>query len=257
MKIALAVVLMLLGGSQGGALARQAEVIKAWTYYSAPPFLTDSGSNAGLDRDLVNYLNRKLAGKYEIRLVFLPRARLGAVLDSGDRGMVLFAPSVIFGGPAGGKYLWTSALFNDRQDLVSRSARPFEYDGPGSLQDVRFGAMLGHTYPALSEDMDSGKIRAHRNNNEGLLLRMLLMDRLDVITLADSSIRYLEKKDGRLDEKIHVSKQDLGNFSRHLMFQQGMDRERNDIGEVVAKMDSDPAWLAILKAYGLEVPRKR
>ncbi|WP_332852983.1 transporter substrate-binding domain-containing protein [Duganella sp. S19_KUP01_CR8] len=257
MKIALAVVLLLLGCLQGLALAQPAEEIKAWTYYSAPPFMTDAGTSAGLDRDLVAYLNQKLAGKYEIRLMFLPRARLGSMLDKGDQGMVLFAPSVIFGGPAGGKYLWTSALFDDRQDLVSRSSLPFEYDGPTSLKNLRFGAMLGHVYPALAEDMDRGKIRAHRNNNEGALLRMLLMDRLDVITLADSSVRYLVKKDTRVDGKIYVSTQNLGSYTRHLMFQQGMDRERDDIEEVVLKMDSDPVWRAILKAYGLEAPRKR
>ncbi|MES2161831.1 MAG: hypothetical protein V4476_11810 [Pseudomonadota bacterium] len=256
MKIALAVVLLFLGCSRGLALAQPVEVIKAWTYYAAPPFMTDDKTGAGLDKDVVAYLNQKLAGKYEIRLMFLPRARLGSMLDQGDQGMVLFAPSVIFGGPVEGKYHWTSALFNDRQDLVSRVSAPFEYDGPASLHNVRFGAMLGHVYPALAQDMDRTKIRAHRNNNEGALLRMLLMDRLEVITLADSSVRYLVKKDTRIAGKIYVSKQNLGNFTRHLMFQQGMDRERNDIEEVVLKMDGDPAWRAILKTYGLEVPRK-
>jgi len=116
--------------------------------------------------------------------------------------------------------------------------------------------MLGPVYPALAEDLDSGKLRAHRNNNEGALLRMLLMERLDVLTLADSSVRYLAKKDRRIDGKIYVSKQNPGNYTRHLMFQQGMDRERNDIEEVVLKMDGDPAWRAILREYGLEVARK-
>lgn len=257
MKIVLAAMLILLGCWQEMAPARATEVINAWTYYAAPPFLTDARTNAGLDKDLVTYLNQKLAGKYEIRLVFLPRARLGAMLDNGDKAMVLFAPSVIFGGPAVGKYLWTSALFDDRQDLVSRALLPFEYSGPGSLQHVRFGAMLGHVYPALAEDMDNGKILAHRNTNEGALMRMLLMKRLDVVTLADSSVRYLVKNDAGIDGKIHISKQNLGNFSRHLMFQQGMTRERDDIEEVVTRMDNDPAWRAILKEYGLDVPRKR
>ena len=256
MKIALASMLILLGCCRDLACAQAAEVLTAWTYYAAPPFLTDARSNAGLDRDLVAYLNRKLAGKYEVRLMFVPRARLGSMLDTGAKGMVLFAPSVIFGGPAGGKYLWTSALFDDRQDLLSRASAPFEYDGPASLHGVRFGAMLGHTYPALAEDMDSGRIYAHRNNNEGALLGMLLMQRLDVITLADSSVRYLVKNDASIAGKIHVSKQNLGSYARHLMFQEGMARERDDIEDVVARMDSDPAWLAILRTYGLTHARR-
>ncbi|MYN16569.1 transporter substrate-binding domain-containing protein [Rugamonas sp. FT107W] len=251
MKSALASILILLGCCRDLACAQAAEVLTAWTYYAAPPFLTDARSNAGLDRDLVAYLNQKLAGKYEVRLMFVPRARLGSMLDTGARGMVLFAPSVIFDGPAGGKYLWTSALFDDRQDLLSRASAPFEYDGPGSLHGVRFGAMLGHSYPALAEDVASGRIHAHRNNNEGALLKMLLMQRLDVITLADSSVRYLVRNDASIAGKIHVSKQNLGSYTRHLMFQQGMTRERDDIEEVVARMDGDPAWLAILRKYGL------
>lgn len=230
--------------------------IEAWTYYPAPPFLTDQATNAGLTTDLVNYLNKALAGKYEIRLVLLPRARLNMMLEAGDKAFVLFVPSAIFGGPNGGTYLWTSPLLADRQELVSRSKKPFEFAGPDSLVGIRFGSMQGHVYPVLAKEMESGKIRSDRATNEGSLISMLMAQHVDVITLPDSAIRYFTSVNPELKKGLSVSKQNLGEYTRHLMFQRGMNKERDDFEQVVRKMGTDPEWRAVLQKYGLDPGRR-
>lgn len=239
----------------GGALATQ--TIDAWNYYASPPFLTDPANNAGLSSDLVAYLNKALAGKYDIRLVLLPRARLQMMLDRGDKAFVLFAPSVIFGGVDGGRYLWTAPLFNDRQELVSRKEHPFEFNGPASLFGVRLGAMVGHVYPMLAKEIEAGQIRPERSTNEVSLVKMLMLAHVDVITLANSSISYLMSNDAALKENLRFSKQNLGEYTRNLMFQQGMEKERDDFDRVVRTMDTNPVWITTLKKYGLEPASKK
>ncbi len=232
--------------------SRAVQLIEAWTYYPSPPFQTDIAGNAGLTVDLVAYLNSELTGQYKIRLVNLPRGRLNMLLERGTKAFVVFAPSAIFGGINGGKYLWTEALFQDRQELVSRSDRPFEFTGPASLIGIPFAAMLGHVYPVLEKEMASGRIQADRTTSESSLFSMLKARHVQVITVPNSAVRYFMSVDPTLYQNISISKNNLGEYTRHLMFQQGMEKERGDFNQVVLKMPSDPKWIAILKKYGLE-----
>lgn len=231
--------------------AHAVERIKAHIYYTAAPFITDGTTRSGLALDLVHYLNRALAGKYELELDVVPRARLAVLLEQGDAGIVLFVPSVIFGGLDGGKYLWSAPLFLDRQELVSRTDQPFEFTGPPSLHNLRLGGVLGHSYPLLDADIAAGQIQVRRNMSEAALLKMLRYHRLDVVTLAGSSLRYYQNADPVLKDLFHVSRAGLGEYSRHLMFQESMQRQRGDFDAVVGKMGGDPAWRAILAKYGL------
>lgn len=231
--------------------AHAVETIEAWSFYASPPFLVDAATNAGLSKDLVDYLNKALAGKYDIKLVLLPRARLNKMIERGDKAVVIFMPSMLFGGVKGGRYLWTAPMCDDRQELVSRKLHSFEYDGPASLHGVRFGAMLGHVFPLLVEDMDAGKIVADRNTSEMSLVSMLLVGHLDVITLPDSTLKYLMTKDPSIENQLWISSKNLGEFSRHLMFQRGMEKEQSDFNQVILAMKTDPVWLATLKKYGL------
>lgn len=227
-------------------------VIEAWSYYPAPPFQTDAVGNGGLTRDTVALLQKALADKYEIRLVLLPRARLNQMLENGEKAFVIFAPSAIFGGLSGGTYLWTSALFADSQELVSIKERPIEFSGPESLHDLQFAAMLGHVYPMIAGDMESGKIRADRAATEVSLVSMLKAHYADVITLPLSSVNFFSATDPDFREAAHLSKHNLGSFTRHLMFQNGMKQERDDFDNALQRIKQSREWLAVLKKYGLE-----
>ncbi|MGE5450552.1 MAG: hypothetical protein ACM3VZ_01745 [Acidobacteriota bacterium] len=232
-----------------------AQVVDVWTFYPAPPFRTDVDKGTGLIADLVSYLNQALAGQYELRLTFLPRARLNMMLKGGARAVVLFVPSFIFGGVDGGDYLWSVPLFADHQELVSRRNKPFEFTGPQSLVGVRFGATLGHVYPLIEKEMASGLIRADQVTGEESLVNMLMANHVDVITIANSTVRYCRQINPAFRDAAVLSRHNLGDFTRHLMFQRGMARTRDDFDRVLRQMSTDPVWIATLAKYGL-VPIK-
>lgn len=232
------------------------QTITAWSYYSSEPFQTDAKTNAGLAQDLVLYLNQALVGKRRLKLQLLPRIRLDQALMRGEKGIVLFAPSVIFGGIHGGHYLWSSALINDNQGFVSRTEKPFEYTESSSLHGVRFFAMRGHNFPLLQKEIDDGKILVERGDSERSLIYMLMAQRADVITIPDSVTLYFTARNFALKNSLYVSNKKLEHFSRHLMFQQGMEDEFQELEPLILKMNSDPKWVAILKKYGLEPSQK-
>lgn len=245
-------VLLALAGTGSPAWAETAKKIEAWSYYNSPPFLIDEASGIGLSRDLIAYLNAKLAGKYVIKLTVLPRARLNVMLAQGVQGMVVFAPSVIFGGVDGGRFLWSMPLLKDRQMIISRPKQPIEYAGPASLYGVILGGVLGHVYPAIQSDIDSGMIDIQRSTTERLLFSMLLNGRYEAITLAETSIRFLVAESHLPDSMFYYLHGDLGKFNRHLMFQLSMETERADFDAVVRGMARDSAWSKILGKYGLK-----
>ncbi len=232
-----------------------AQVVDVWTFYPAPPFQTDAVSGAGLNADFVSYLNKALAGQYELRLAFLPRARLNMMLANGAHAVVLFAPSIIFGGPKGARYLWSVPLFSDRQELVSRRNQPFEFAGPVSLVGGRFGTMLGHVYPQIAKEMESGQIQSNQATSEESLVNMLMANRVDVITMPNSTVRYFMQANPAFRDAAVLSKQNLGEFDRHLVFQRGMESVRDDVDRVLRNMSTDPVWITTLAKYGL-VPIK-
>jgi polar amino acid transport system substrate-binding protein len=242
-----AVLALLLAASAWRAHAAPQE-LSAWTYFDSPPYITDAASNSGLARDLVDYLNRALAGRYHLTLALIPRARLNLMLERGDRGVVLLAPSVVFN-PA---YPRSEALLDDRQELLSRRDHPVDYHGAGSLDGVRLGGMRGHSYPFIQSDIDAGRVQVHRAQSEPALLKMLMVKRLDAVTMASTSARYLARTLPDTQATLHYSPNHLGRFTRQLMFQRGMEAERDDFNPVVRAMAADPAWQAMLARYGLQ-----
>lgn len=252
MKYISALIILLISLFFYSCRAIAAQLIEAWSYYSAPPFQINAAQSTGLSFDLVNYLNHALAGKYEIRLLLLPRARLTMMLEQGNKAVVIFTPSMLFNGPENGPYLWSRAIVGDQQEFVSRKDLPFEYSDPTSLIGSSFAAILGHVYPPIKKEMDSGMINAQRTVSESSLLSMLMAHHVDVITIPNSSYRYFTHANAGLRSTLVVSKNNLGAFTRHLMFQQGMQKERDDFEQVVVNMATDPGWVAILHKYGLK-----
>jgi len=232
-------------------MCQAAEPIEAWIYYASPPYRIGATGGEGLAAELVTSLNRLLKGKYEVRQVPLSRDQLEHALEQGRRGFVAFAPSVIFGGIKNGPYLWTAPLFADRQELVSRTSNPFEFNGPASLSKLAFYGVQGHVYPMLEEAMTKGRLHANRAGSEKLLIKALMSKRADVITIPTSIAKYFMMTDVAFGDEAYISRQSLGGFSRHLMFQTGMQRERDDFDQTVRDLGKDPDWIAVLKRYGL------
>lgn len=225
------------------AQAETPRVIQAWSFYSTPPFVVDERSNAGLCKDLIDQLNRRLAGKYEIQLNMVPRARVNRLLESGATGVVLFAPSMTFGGISGSSpYSWSIPLMRDRQTVISLKEHPVEYAGPASLHHRDLGGLLGHVYPELQPDIDTGRIRLERPSRERDLLAMLQARRVDAITLPESSVRYLFNIDKSMRVRLHVSEGVLAEFTRHMIFQRGMNRQRDDIDRALISLQQDASW---------------
>mgnify|MGYP000119309389 CR=1 FL=1 len=96
-------------------------VIRAWTYYNVPPFVTGKGQ--GLVYDFVELLNLHAEKNYQFQVIVYPRKRLDAYLDAGEQGIVLFVNWEWMGENAQTKYLWGPAILTDQNEIISRVDR--------------------------------------------------------------------------------------------------------------------------------------
>src|SRR4051812_25445062 len=96
------------------ANASAVQHLEAFNTYLYPPFTQKDDS--GVADVLVSYLNQRLAGDYQFKLVNLPRKRFLIMYLEAPQAMhgisLLLAPEFV--GDTGQKqYLWSHPLFND------------------------------------------------------------------------------------------------------------------------------------------------
>ena len=228
--------------------------VTAWTYHLMPPFILDLEGRAGLSFDLLALLNQHAdnRGRYHFQLDYLPRKRLDMHLDSNPTGLVLWVNPGFFADSQGKAYHWTPALLRDQQDVLSRADRPFGYHGPASLHGRTLGSVLGHRYPDIQADIDSGLIQREDVAIDRQNLDKLLSGRLDLILIPHSTVLFFIQQ-LQLDGRLHISPTPLKRFERQLLVKDGGDEELSAfLDHVIAGLPHNLNWRALLRKYGLD-----
>lgn len=232
-------------------LALASEEVTLWTYYDFPPFSVDTEKGEGLSYDFANYLNEKAIGKdYRFNVVYLPRPRLNATMNAVKKGVVLWPTPSWFGDTEQKKYLWTNAIFDDRNEVISNTKIALEYRSPFSLQNYVFGGVFGHKYSGVEELCNNEIIICERANKEVQNIRKLVSGRIDITIMASTAARYIEKKNN-LTGKLHFSNKPHSQYSRRILLYPGMEPLQQQLNSVIDQMNTDPEWKLILAKYGI------
>lgn len=238
-----------LGIALAGATV-SAQTVPAYNTYQSVPFQV--GGDGGLAKDLVDYLNNKLQGKYTLDLQQMPRKALNdkVLPDSNFDGVVLFLAPPFVGDAKQEKYLWSSPIMTDHNLIVSRAEAAVEYTGPESLNEHKFAGIIGNFYSDLQSIDRSADTTAELSN-----LKNLSRGRIDVTLIADSIFSYYlttnSKRRYKLD-KMHVSSSDHASFDRYLFTSGKNSGLANALKPITASMKTDPRWLEILESYGIK-----
>lgn len=228
--------------------AAEPEPVVAYAYHLKPPFITDVHKSEGLYFAFADYVNRKL-GRIAMRTEYMPRKRLDQVLHAADfRGVVLGVNPIWFHDPQEKDYLWTSTLMKDRDELVSSALRPIQYYGPESLQGKTIGGVQGHYYYGIDEAVKAGQLHREDTDSELQNLTKLRVQRIDATIISRSTYNYLMRHYGG-SEYYFLSDRPHDVFARRVL----VPHARRDVFEwlepVMKKMQADPEWQAIVKAY--------
>lgn len=223
--------------------------IRVWNYYEVSPFTMNG--RGGLAEDFVKLLNKEGKGKFHFQLETIPRARLNLYLSKNLQGIVLFVNWAWMGKESKKKYLWTPSILTDHNEIISSMENKIFYEGPDSLNGLKFGAVRGRKYKNLETKFAVGEIHRYDINKENQVLGMILHQRVHVTSQPHTIAVSLIRKMG-LENKIFFSPKPLFSFSRHIMITKELPIAHSFLSHFALNLDSNEEWKQIMKKYGLE-----
>ncbi|TDM05887.1 MAG: hypothetical protein C4K60_14430 [Ideonella sp. MAG2] len=225
-----------------------AETLPVYNTYLTPPYVVGDG---GLAADTVAYMNKKLDGKFELKLNNLVRARLNFVaLDSKDfKGAVLFMAPMFVGDNDKTKYNWSDTLIKDGNAVLSPAASKFSYSGPEALDGKLFVGVAGYRYAGLDDKFGKSIKREDVSNEESILKRMV-EGKGDVALMAHSIAKYYVKQP-EFSGKVNIDPKPYSTFTRHVLISKANPELSAELQKIVKEAEKDPAWKAITAKYGL------
>jgi len=230
------------------AVAVEKENIDVYVYHLKPPFVVSNTNKLGLYFDFSAYLNSK-SNKYHFETVFVPRKRIETMLALNKlNGILLGVNPIWFKDKAETKYLWTTSVYQDQDEIVSLPESPIEYTGVESLAGKVLGGIRGFYYYGIDEQVKQGKVNRFDTIGEYELLQMIVLKRVDVGIVSRSTLEYLTKaKDWQ--GKFYLSKQPHDKYERRVLVPHYKKAVYDEISTIVKGLPNDPFWKAILKQY--------
>lgn len=219
-------------------------VVTLWNYHDFPPFARE-GAKPDLSKNLAQWLTQKSGGRFEFQVNTIPRKRLDLLLEEGKSGVVLWVNPEWFRVTDGDPFLWTSALVQDANAVVSHRNSAFEYKGPRSLHGKSVVLVSGYDLPALTEMAQKGDITLVRVSRELSAMSMLLSDRpVDVAIVSGLGAQHIGAQLESAD-KLHVSEQSHNQFGRHLMITPDLPEVADFLQQAVSQLRGGDEWCAI------------
>jgi len=219
-----------------------------YAYHLKPPLIVDVSSKQGIYYDFTRLLSKR-STRYEFRTKFLPRKRIDHLLKLQQiSGGLIGVNPLWFGDKQESKYLWGPAILKDRDELVSLSKHPFEYNGPASLLGERVGGVLGYYYFGIDELVNQNKAYRINTNGERAILFMLLSGRVRAGIVSRSTYEYLVPRES-WQGKFHLSAKPHDVFERRVMFPHSQQGIHQEVVNLMGNPANDNEWQSILKGY--------
>ena len=156
-----------------------AERVNIFTYDKRPPYVIEDDNSRNIQQqgiyiDFVNYLNAQ-QNDFDFELHFLPRVRLDGLLKSNNLdGIVIGVNPTWFSDTKREKYLWTSAIMNDKNVLLVNDKLKYNsYIKNEQFIGNRIAITRGTYHKGMSELIEQGKIDVFLTNNEMQSLAMM------------------------------------------------------------------------------------
>lgn len=228
--------------------AAHAEVVSVWIYHATPPFVVDQAKKTGLSYDLAKLLTERSEGRYDFHVEVLPRVRLDERLSSGDPGIVFWANNVWFGDKDKSRYLWSSAIMQDENAVISPVSDPLEYDNADSLIGKDFVGVRGHHYQYIDALVRQGDINRLDVISQEAALLSIASGHTDVSILANCTAVYYSKN-LKLGDKIHFSSNPHTHYQRHILVQPQLRTVFAFVEEFATELADNAQWQVLLENY--------
>jgi polar amino acid transport system substrate-binding protein len=229
--------------------AQQKQEILLLTYHLKAPYIVDLAEHRGLYFDLANYLNKR-SENYWFKTEFMPRKRIDALLQRPFPHVVIGVQPEWFK-HLGDRVSYTAPILQENDVFVSLKTRSLSKKNITALSGNTFIGVQGYIYVALEQAEKDGRLARVDTLHEDNVLDMLQLGRGDFTIISQSTLRY--KFSHGEDAKLYfVASAPHEQIKRRLMYSSSDPQLGAELNALVAQMQTDPAWLAILNKYKLD-----
>lgn len=204
------------------AFAKQ--VVEMISPYDTPPFIVDQKKETGLVFELASLLTARSLGKYEFKVMVLPRARLLKVLEKNGVVVVPLVAPKWFEDTDEKKFFWTSAMMDDENLVLSSRKKPVDYRGMESLKHLKTTVVTGHSMETVSKLQHAGEVDSQATNSLSNGLKMLARGRIDFVITGRLVADYLIQ-DLKLGRDIYISDRSVEKFERKFLLSRDADKD--------------------------------
>lgn len=221
--------------------------IPIYTYHTHAPFII--ANKKGLSYDLADYLSVQSGGKYRFNVIPMSRARVNKMLEQKEEGIIPWINPAWFSDQDKNRYLWTDAiLMEDGNSVISRESKDWEYNGPDSVTDFKFGGIRGHQYVDIDDLVEKEIIVRVDAENHIDNFRKLTKDRIDFTITPTTGALYLLKVNNLLED-LFISPYAHSTYTRECIIADESQEMKAFLDTAILKMRNDPIWQDILSAY--------
>ena len=223
--------------------------VTVYAYHLKPPFIVNLDKEKGLYFDFSKYMNSRLAD-YHFVTVFRPKKRIEKYLKKKEMdGILLGVNPVWYGDKEEKKYLWTSKIYSDQDEMISLIKLSFVYNGPESLIGKRLGGVLGFFYHSIGELVDKGQIYRDNVISEEAVIKKIFSGRVDVGIVSRSTFNYYVERRGEWQGKFFISPKPHDVFDRRILVPIENKALYNDIYPIIEKISEDEKWVKFINGY--------
>jgi len=223
-------------------------LVSVYVYHQQPPYIIDFDKQMGLYFDFVKRLNT-LSDSYRFEVTFIPRKRVELMLGSHSMdGILLGVNPKWFKDKQETKYLWSSAIFNDSDEVVSLKNKGIEFTNPESLTGMVVGGVRGFYYYGINELVTAKKVKRIDTVNEPNLFTMLLKERVDVTIISKLTFHYMVKKNGwKNDFYLSAIPHDI--YERRILVPRNMKKTFQPLQRLIDKIKKEESWQKNISRY--------
>ncbi|WP_171014171.1 transporter substrate-binding domain-containing protein [Chitinivorax sp. B] len=235
--------------------ANAAKSVSAYNTYLYSPFVMPQG---GLAAELVDYLNARLTGRYQLQLQHLPRTRLVRGLLKNPTqfdGVVLFLTPRFVEDIGEQHFLWTRGMFSDGNVLLFRGPQSPTIATLNDLQGMRFGGVAESHYQGLDELVAKGLLIRMDTTSMPINLKLVIAGRIDFTLGVESALLAVAREQALSGSLIVVRPPWDPPFNRRILIGQQQPELAKLLADIVDVMPYDPTWQNIAKRYQLKPPQ--
>lgn len=223
-------------------------LVPVYVYHQQPPFIVNIEKKQGLYFDFVRRLNA-LNDEYLFKVTYVPRKRVERMLESHSMNAVLLGVNPTwFKDKEETKYLWTTVILNDRDEVVSLKTESIEFSGADSLVGVTLGGVRGYYYYGINELVSAKKIRRVDTVGEAELFSMLLKERVEAAIIGKRTFDYMVSRND-WQNNFYLSAKPHDVFERRILVPQNMAMIYPYLQGIIDQLVRDKAWQEMIANY--------